>query len=163
MLKYEAHSEQEWMQIINEYKTSGLSNAKFIAMNHLEKNKFYDMKKKYEMRYESAIPIDFRKRTNGLVGYISDNLLLNPSSSSLFLFTNKRRTSIKIIYYEKNGYWLFEKSLLNHDIFQWPKKEQRSSIILSNEQLEWLLRGMEITPKHEFSNVKSGYFILKNI
>ena len=59
MLKYEAHSEQEWMQIISEYKTSGLSNVKFIAVNHLEKNKFYDMKKKYEKRNESAIPIDF--------------------------------------------------------------------------------------------------------
>lgn len=109
--------------------------------------------------YMTTSPIDFRKRTNGLVGYISDYLLLNPSSSSLFLFTNKRRTSIKIIYYEKNGYWLFEKSLLNHDKFQWPKKEQRTSIILSNEQLEWLLRGMEITPKHEFSNANSSYII----
>lgn len=107
--------------------------------------------------YITTSPIDFRKRVNGLVGYISDFLLLNPMSSSLFLFTNKRRTAIKIIYYEKNGYWLFEKSLLNHDKFQWPKNDGQDSVVLSNEQLEWLLRGMELTPKHEFSRVGAAY------
>lgn len=107
--------------------------------------------------YINTAPIDFRKRVNGLVGYVSEFMLLNPMSSSLFLFTNKRRTSIKILYYEKNGYWLFEKSLLNHDKFQWPKKTEQDSMILSNEQLEWLLRGMELTPKHEFSTMKTTY------
>lgn len=112
---------------------------------------------KIEHIYLTTSPIDFRKRVNGLVGHISDFLYLNPSSSSIFLFTNKRRTSIKIIYYETNGYWLFEKTLLNRDKFRWPHKDERTAIVLSAEQLEWLLRGMEITPKHEFKTVKSIY------
>lgn len=59
MLKYEMHTEEEWKQIISDYKNSGLSAAKYIAENHLEKNKFYEMKKKYFELHPSALPTGF--------------------------------------------------------------------------------------------------------
>ena len=48
--------------------------------------------------------VDFRKAVNGLVAVIEHMFYLPYTASLLFIFTNKRRTSIKIIYFDTNGY-----------------------------------------------------------
>ncbi len=97
--------------------------------------------------------IDFRKRINGLVNEVTNTMCLDPTSKSLFLFTNKRRTRIKILYYETNGFWIFEKVLVNKDKFTWIKDDD-GTIIITKEQLEWLLKGMELQPKKQFQQIQ---------
>lgn len=59
MQKYETYTDQEWMEIISDYKNSGLSIAKYISDHHLEKDKFYKMKKRYDELHPSTLPIEF--------------------------------------------------------------------------------------------------------
>ena len=90
---------------------------------------------------------DFRKQQNGLATLVSLKFNLNPySSTSLFLFCNKRRTSLRALRWDKNGFILVSKFLSNDMKFQWPKTEGDVRNI-TKRQMDWLLDGLTIAPK----------------
>ena len=90
---------------------------------------------------------DFRKQQNGLATLVSLKFNLNPySSTSLFLFCNKRRTSLRALRWDKNGFILVSKFLSNDMKFQWPKTEGEVRNI-TKRQMDWLLDGLTIDPK----------------
>lgn len=90
---------------------------------------------------------DFRKQQNGLATLVSLKFNLNPySSTSLFLFCNKRRTSLRALRWDKNGFILVSKFLSNDMKFQWPKTEGDVRNI-TKRQMDWLLDGLTIDPK----------------
>ena len=90
---------------------------------------------------------DFRKQQNGLATLVSLKFNLNPySSTSLFLFCNKRRTSLRALRWDKNGFILVSKFLSNDMKFQWPKT-QGDIRNITKRQMDWLLDGLTIDPK----------------
>ena len=58
-----------------------------------------------------AEPVDMRKQFDGLAVLAQSKLKRVASSGELFVFINKRRTQIKILYYSKGGYCLWSKRL----------------------------------------------------
>ena len=54
-------------------------------------------------------PCDMRKSFNGLHGLASDQLQIAPARDALFVFTNKRRNRIKILYWDGSGLWVLAK------------------------------------------------------
>jgi transposase len=56
-------------------------------------------------------PVDFRKQIDGLIAICQNELMQQPRSGTMFVFTNRSRTMIRILYYELNGYWLATKRL----------------------------------------------------
>ena len=65
-------------------------------------------------------PVDGRKAINGLALLVEQALGLNPFAPSLFVFSNRRRDRIKILLWERTGFWLMIKRL-EADRFKWPK------------------------------------------
>ena len=55
--------------------------------------------------------IDFRKGINGLAVLVEDTLQLDPFSEQLYVFCNRRRDRIKILYWEHSGFCLWQKRL----------------------------------------------------
>jgi len=55
--------------------------------------------------------IDFRKGINGLSILVEDALSLDPFSEQLFVFCNRRRNRIKILYWERSGFCMWQKRL----------------------------------------------------
>lgn len=51
-------------------------------------------------------PVDFRKGIDGLAALCQGQLLEDPFSGKLFVFTNRRRRAVKIIVYDGGGFWL---------------------------------------------------------
>jgi transposase len=99
---------------------------------------------------------DFRKQIDTLAALVTMKFQLGPySPSCVFLFCNKRRTSIKVLRYDKNGFVLATKKLLDGMKFQWPKEEEEIKDI-SIRQVEWLLEGLSIEQKkaHRDINLK---------
>jgi len=88
--------------------------------------------------------VDFRKSVNGLSLIVEQGMKLSPLSDALFVFCNKRRDKLKILYWQKNGFCLWYKRL-EQDKFKWPKKWKNEVINLSEQQLHWLLSGYDIT------------------
>lgn len=87
-------------------------------------------------------PVDFRMGINGLSILVEQAMRLNPMTSALFVFGNRRRDRIKILGWGGNGFWLLLKRL-EADRFVWPGGRSET-ITLSSEQLHWLLDGIDL-------------------
>jgi len=88
-------------------------------------------------------PVDFRKAINGLSVMVQEQMALSPFERALFVFCNKRRTQIKVLYWDETGFALWQKRL-ERDKFKWPRKCSDDTIVLDHEQWCWLLRGFDI-------------------
>lgn len=91
-------------------------------------------------------PVDFRKQLNGLVMFIADHLKLNPSSGQIFLFRNRHANKIKLLWWDRNGFWLCYKRI-ERGRLKFPDINDKT-MLLTSEQMSWLLSGLDFT-KHE--------------
>lgn len=89
---------------------------------------------------------DFRKSVNGLSVMVESELGKNPFSGDLYVFCNRGKNKIKILYYDRNGFCLWYKRL-EEDKFRWPKTE-KEVIEITREELTWLLRGLDFRSAH---------------
>ena len=85
---------------------------------------------------------DMRKAINGLSILVESHLELNPMSGHIFVFSNKRRNMIKILYWDQNGFCLWQKRL-EKDRFIWPESRQGVKEVEQRE-LMWLLEGLDV-------------------
>ena len=88
-------------------------------------------------------PVDFRKSINGLSIIVEQYMQLSPFDSAIFVFANKRKDKIKVLYWDNTGFCLWYKRLEKAK-FKWPKKHDHETVELNHEQMEWLLRGFDI-------------------
>jgi len=100
--------------------------------------------------------VDFRKQIDGLVLLVSDHLQKNPTSGQLFLFRNRSANKIKILWWDRNGFWLFYKRL-EQGHFKFPKLNIET-IELTRDQLGWLLSGLDCLSHSLFPEVKASHF-----
>jgi transposase len=85
---------------------------------------------------------DMRKSVNGLAIMISGQMGLDPLSGHLFVFCNRRKNILKILYWDRNGFCLWYKRL-EKDLFRWPK-ESEEILEMGHQELGWLLSGLEV-------------------
>jgi len=85
--------------------------------------------------------VDFRQSINGSSALVEHALGLDPFAPAIFVFRNRRADRIKILLWERNGFWLLYKRL-EKDRFTWPRRE--AVTVLSVEQLHWLLEGIDL-------------------
>ncbi len=84
---------------------------------------------------------DMRKAINGLSILVESRFLLDPFSGNLFVFTNRRRNILKILYWDRNGFCLWQKRLEKHR-FRWP--ESCDTVVeIEGRELSWLLEGLD--------------------
>ena len=87
---------------------------------------------------------DMRKQIDSLAALVEDVLEQDPFSQSLFVFCNRRRDKLKILFWQRNGFWLWYRRL-ERERFRWPQTEEASSAIeVSVRELRWLLDGLDI-------------------
>lgn len=72
--------------------------------------------------------VDFRKGIDGLVAVCKEKLESDPFSGALFLFRNRRGTSLKCLVYDGQGYWLCLKRLSEGKFRFWPKSENPGQV-----------------------------------
>ena len=99
---------------------------------------------RFDTIYLHRDPVDFRKSINGLSTIVEQQMKLSPFADALFVFCNKRRDKLKVLYWDSTGFCLWYKRL-EKDKFKWPRKDSQATIALGNEQMDWLLRGFDIS------------------
>ena len=96
-------------------------------------------------------PVDFRLGINGLSVLVEATLRFDPFSRNLFCFTNKRKNQIKVLYWQRSGFCLWQKRL-EEERFKWPthlsplaSETARPPVVtLNEEQFLWLLEGLDL-------------------
>jgi transposase len=87
--------------------------------------------------------VDFRKSINGLSVIVEQQMKLSPLDGSVYVFCNKGRDKLKILYWDKTGFALWYKRL-EKDKFKWPRKINEQTFKLTEQQLHWLLNGFDV-------------------
>lgn len=90
---------------------------------------------------------DMRKQINGLSVIVSEELKMNVFEGNLFLFYNKHRRILKIIYWETNGFCAWLKRL-EKDKFPWPMNQKEATEI-TEQQFGFLLKGIDFWSAHQ--------------
>ena len=90
---------------------------------------------------------DLRKQINGLAVMVQGELKLDPFSGSLYLFCNRNRRLPKLLYWDRNGFSMWQKRLARHR-FPWPKNEEAVKEI-AVDQFRMVLDGIDFWRAHQ--------------
>jgi len=89
---------------------------------------------------------DMRMGFNGLFGMVEQVLGQDPTSGHLFVFCNRSRNRLKVLFWDGSGLWVCAKRL-EGGRYSWPQGAD-ASVELSNTQLAMLLNGIELECSH---------------
>lgn len=95
---------------------------------------------------------DMRKAINSLSILVEAFLRLDPFSGHLFVFCNQGRTILKILYWDRNGFCLWQKRLEKHR-FKWPQNTSEVMEIGARE-LSFILEGLDISSVHPHGSLR---------
>ena len=88
-------------------------------------------------------PVDMRKQFNGLWAVASEHLREDPLRGALFVFSNRHRNRLKMLYWDGTGPWVFAKRL-EKGRFSWPVGGDARKLSLAPEALTMLLAGIDL-------------------
>jgi len=84
-----------------------------------------------------------RKSIDGLAAMVTFSFKLDVFSDCLFVFCNRGRNKLKILYWDTAGFWLYYRRL-EKGRFRWPEQDASGTISISQRQLGWLLSGLSL-------------------
>jgi transposase len=90
---------------------------------------------------------DMRKHINGLAAIVDSTMHQSPLSGNLFLFANRQRSTMKAVYWDRNGFCLWLKRL-EKDRFPWPADAEEAREITKDE-VAMLLKGIDFWHEHK--------------
>ena len=90
---------------------------------------------------------DLRKQINGLAAMAQGEMFQDLFSGSLFVFCNKTRKILKVLYWDRTGFALWQKKLERHR-FPWPKTEEAAKEI-AVDQFRMVLDGIDFWNAHQ--------------
>ena len=96
-----------------------------------------------------------RKGFNGLYGLVLDQLLCDPMSGHVFLFSNAQRNRLKLLFWDGSGLWICAKRIERGRV-HWPAVDpEQRKMVLSHEEFTMLLGGIDLPP-HGRRPVRGG-------
>lgn len=98
-------------------------------------------------------PVDMRKAINGLCEIVEAEGMGDLMAPHLFVFCGRRRHTIKILYFDRSGFALWQKRL-EKERFQWPKHHDSEVVRLTTSQLQWLLEGYDVWKMKPFEELR---------
>jgi len=90
----------------------------------------------------SRAPVDFRKAHDGLCALVRDEFRDDPFSGDVFVFFNKARDRIKLLLWDRNGFWLLYKRL-ERGTFPFDVRGVGVRVEISRAQLSMILEGID--------------------
>jgi transposase len=86
---------------------------------------------------------DLRKGFEGLSDIVRHQIKEDPLSGHLFIFANRRKTRLKILYWDGSGLWVCQKRL-GQGVFNWPRTIETAAVRVAAEELTLLLSGIDL-------------------
>ena len=98
--------------------------------------------------YLATTPVDGRKAINGLSAFILEEFEATLMDGSVVVFYNRARDRVKCLFWEKNGFVLYQKRL-ERGKFK-IKRTEDELFVITQQQLDWLLAGLDFSLMSEF-------------
>jgi transposase len=92
--------------------------------------------------FVSMMPTDMRCSFDRLAALVHEIIGEDPLSGHLFVFFNRPRTRVKVLAWDRSGYWLWYKRL-EAGVFKLPKAD-RSRLELTSAELSLILEGIDL-------------------
>lgn len=86
-------------------------------------------------------PVDMRRGIDTLTQYVQDELKSSWHEGTAFVFTNKARSRIKVLRWDKHGVWLCVRRL-HKGHFRWPRANEAART-LTPDEFSWLVSGVD--------------------
>jgi transposase len=87
---------------------------------------------------------DLRKSFEGLSDLVAHHFQQDPLSGHLYVFTNRRKNRIKLLYADGTGLWLCAKRLHGKGTFAWPPTTEPGALQILAEELTLWLSGIDL-------------------
>ena len=87
---------------------------------------------------------DLRRSIDGLSAVVRDRFTLDPLSGHLFLFRNRRGDRLKILAWDRSGFWVLYKRL-EQGTFAWPTEASDGPVEMGSADLLLLLSGVDLS------------------
>ena len=97
--------------------------------------------------------VDMRKAMNGLSVMVAEGFSANPLSGDMYLFFNKNKDIVKVLYWHQNGFVLHHKRLEKHKFILPLDKLADTPLEISEVQLQGLLAGLDFTLMQRFPEI----------
>ena len=107
-----------------------------------------------------AHAVDFRKAHDGLCALVRDRFGDDPFSGDVFVFHNVARDRIKLLFWDRNGFWLLYKRL-EKGTFPFGRQEGER-VEIERAQLAMLLEGLEWKNAKKASHYTKRFDIMKH-
>lgn len=95
--------------------------------------------------FVAVAPVDFRRGFDGLASHVRGVLQREVLEGGLFVFTNRRRNRLRLLWWDGSGLWLATKRL-ERNTFDWPGGEG-AMLTLRSDQLTALVAGLQVREK----------------
>lgn len=94
--------------------------------------------------YVASGTTDLRRSIDGLAALVRERFDQDPLSGHLFLFRNRRGDRLKILVWDRSGFWVLYKRL-EEGTFAWPSEADGAPVEMRNADLLLLLSGVDLT------------------
>jgi len=96
-----------------------------------------------EKVYLACGATDLRKSIDGLAAIVQECYGGDPFSESIYVFCNKGRDRLKILRWQRNGFWLYIRRL-EDGRFRWPADGEAETLEVGARELGWILEGLSL-------------------
>jgi transposase len=93
--------------------------------------------------YLAAGATDLRKSFEGLGDLVAHRFQEDPLSGHLYVFTNRRKNRVKLLYFDGTGTWVCAKRL-GRGSFAWPGTTEAGALRIAAQELTLLLAGIDL-------------------
>ena len=93
--------------------------------------------------YLASGATDLRRSFEGLGDLVTHQFKQDPWSGNLFVFTNRRKNRLKLLYFDGTGVWVCAKRL-GQGCFAWPDTTEPGALRIAAEELTLLLTGLDL-------------------
>lgn len=97
-------------------------------------------------------PTDMRKSYDGLSALVKNVLHEDPTSGHLFVFINRKRTQMKVLYFDRSGYCVWSKRLEQGRFQVWLEKTDK--VALDWTRLKLLLEGIDVRKTKQYKRYR---------
>lgn len=107
--------------------------------------------------YVADKPVDCRKAINGLASMVIEQFEAPVNDGSVYVFYNGSCDRVKCLFWDKNGFVLYHKRL-ERGRFKMKKTAASGTYMISQNQLNWLLAGLDFQLMNEFDGLDFTHY-----